>query len=86
MQPVQHDLVAFELQAFVDLMIEKLNKNMHKQERPLEVPEAMELLMGEIGEFVRQYMEDKNDPNAPRELADIANFAFLIFMRMRGTR
>lgn len=75
-----------DLEHFVGVMIEKLNKNMHKQDIPLTVPQMVELLTRELGEFLRQYMEDANDPNAERELADMANFAFLIFMKLRGNR
>lgn len=78
--------MALDLQDFVSVMVEKLNKNMHKQEIPLTVPQMVELLTRELGEFLRQYMEDANDPNAERELADISNFAFLIFMKLRGNR
>lgn len=78
--------MAFDLQDFVNVMIQKLNKNMHKQEIPLTVPQMVELLTRELGEFLRQYMEDAKDPNAEKELADIANFAFLIFMKLRGNR
>lgn len=69
-----------DLEKFVDLMIEKLHKNRHKRTvEENDVPVMMSLLMTELGEFVRQYMENKDDPNAARELADVANFAFLIY-------
>ena len=70
--------------AFCKIMMEKLEKNSHKRTvQESDVPAMLELLMKEVGEFIRQYMEDKNNPNLERELADIANFAFLIF---QGTR
>ena len=85
-ESIDNEDMAFDLQAFVNLMIEKLNKNMHKQQIPLTVPQMVELLTRELGEFLRQYMEDACDPNAERELADMANFAFLIYMKLKGRR
>lgn len=71
--------MAMNLERFVTVMIEKLNKNSHKDVVALpDVPRLVELLQRELGEFIRQYMENPRDPNATRELADIANFAFLI--------
>lgn len=68
-----------ELAAFVMEMINKLEKNSHKDAVELpDVPRLVELLQRELGEFIRQYMENSRDPNARKELADIANFAFLI--------
>lgn len=69
---------------FVYLMVKKLEKNKHKKTvTEVDVPAMLELLMKEVGEFIRQYMEDKNSPNLQLELADIANFAFLIFQANR---
>lgn len=77
--PMANEAMAVDLTVFVDTMIEKLNKNAHKDAVALpDVPALLERLMGETGEFIRQYMENPRDPNATRELADIANFAFLI--------
>lgn len=77
--PMENDNMGADLERFVGVMIEKLNKNAHKDAVALpDVPRLLELLMGEVGEFVRQYMENPNDPNARKECADIANFAFLI--------
>lgn len=83
---LKNEQMAVDLEKFICLMIEKLNKNMHKQDKSFTVPEAVELLIRELGEFLRQYMEDANDPNAEKELADMANFAFLIYMKLKGTR
>lgn len=69
---------------FAKVMMEKLEKNSHKRTvEESDVPAMLSLLMIEVGEFIRQYMEDKEDPNAERELADIANFAFLIYQAIR---
>ena len=73
-----------DLGGFMDLMIEKLHKNRKKRTvEESDVPAMLELLMREVGEFIRQYMMDKDDPNAPRELADIANFAFLLYTAVK---
>jgi ubiquitin C-terminal hydrolase len=85
MRPMQkfielNDIMQEDLDEFAALMIEKLHKNKHKDTvKTHDVPAMMELLLREVGEFVRQYMEDREDPNLERELADIANFAFLIY-------
>ena len=66
---------------FVEIMGTKLWDNRHKKTvEEVDIPRMMELLMREVGEFIRQYMEDKTAPNLQEELADIANFAFLIYM------
>jgi hypothetical protein len=84
--PVQDKRMGKDLETFVERMAAKLNKNMHKNEGPVTVPLLVELLTRELGEFLRQYMEDASDPNTLDELADIANFAFLLYMKVRGNR
>ena len=69
------------LRDFVEIMGTKLWENRHKKTvEEVDIPKMMSLLVGEVGEFIQQYMEDKTAPNLHEELADIANFAFLIYM------
>ena len=66
---------------FVGMMTDKLNLNSHKSTPTTDdIPAMVEKMMGEMAEFVRQYMEDPTHPNVYLELADVSNFAFLIYV------
>jgi hypothetical protein len=68
-----------ELDKFVQVMVEKLEKNKHKDAlEPPDLPKLMRLALTEMGEVVEQLLRDEADPNMIRECADAANFMFLI--------
>lgn len=69
---------------FVNTMINKLDKNSHKQTpTTASLPTIMELLQLEIDEFMEQIGEDKFNENSLVELADQANFSFLAYVALR---
>lgn len=69
---------------FSDLMMEKLEKNSHKDTPTKgDLTQIMELLRGEIEEFEQQIYNDRFDRNSFLELADIANFAFIAYVAIR---
>lgn len=69
---------------FFQGMMRKLDKNSYKQTPQLEsLPRIMELLQGEIKEFMVQLDEDRFDENSLIELMDQANFAFLAYVALR---
>jgi hypothetical protein len=72
-----------ELVYFVSTMAYKLHKNRHKSTLDRTIPKMFPLLLEEIGEFMQQYLEDKTDANSLVELADAANFLFLMSMALR---
>jgi hypothetical protein len=72
------------LEKFVESMVLKLHKNSHKETPTIKtVPEIIDLMMLEVDEFEEQFFENKDDPNALLELADVANFAFLAYFALR---
>jgi len=65
-------------------MIDKLDRNSHKQTPRMEtLPRIMELLKDEIEEFESQLEEDRFNENSLVELMDQANFAFLAYVALR---
>lgn len=68
------------IDAFVGLMKIKLRKNAHKDGLNREnVQSFVALMKKEVAEFEEQVDEDRHAANAAFELADIANFAVLLF-------
>lgn len=68
------------IDAFVELMKIKLRKNAHKDGLNSEnVQSFITLMRKEVVEFEEQAATDLHDPNSMFELADIANFAVLLF-------
>jgi len=77
--PMEDDLIRF-----IEGMVFKLAANSHKSTPTTDdIPKITEKLIGEVGEFVRQYMEDPHDPNAELESFDIGNFAFLLYITLQ---
>jgi len=69
---------------FFRMMIDKLDKNSHKDTPTREtLPKIMDLLLDEIIEFEKQVADDKFNENSLVELADQANFAFLAYVALR---
>ena len=72
------------LKYFFEGMVRKLDKNSHKKTPTVEnVPRIMELLIGEMTEFLDQFEQNKYDENSLIELMDQANFAFLAYVALR---
>jgi len=72
------------LESFVYGMVQKLDKNSHKETPTLNtVPEIIDFLKLEIDEFETQFFENKDDENTVVELFDIANFAFLAYIALK---
>lgn len=70
-------------------MIHKLNVNSHKDAvREDDVDGLLDKMAAEVQEFKEQRLADATDPNNLEELADISNFAFLLYayLRARGVR
>lgn len=66
---------------FVSEMLFKLNKNAHKDTpSSADIYRITALLMREVAEFLEQYEEDRASGNVISECADIANFAFLLYV------
>ena len=75
------------LSEFMEAMIHKLNVNSHKDAvNEDDIDGLLEKMQEEIAEFREQRKQDIMDPNTLGELADTANFAFLLyaFLRSRG--
>jgi len=72
------------LHEFFRTMIDKLDKNSHKETPTKEsLEKIMDLLLEEIVEFEKQVAEDKFNGNSLVELADQANFSFLAYVALR---
>lgn len=66
-------------------MVHKLNVNSHKDAiREDDVDGLLKKMQVEVQEFIDQRLADANDPNNLEELADISNFAFLLFAFLRA--
>ena len=77
------------LNEFFEAMIFKLNVNSHKDAlRGDDIDGLLAKMEAEIKEFREQRIQDANDPNILAELADVANFAFLLYayLRAKGVR
>lgn len=77
------------LSEFFESMVHKLNVNSHKDAiRGDDIDGLLAKMEDEIREFREQRIADAEDPNVLEELADVANFAFLLYayMRARGVR
>lgn len=72
------------LSEFFDGMIHKLNVNSHKDAiRGDDIDGLLAKMADEIQEFRDQRLQDAADPNILSELADIGNFAFLLYAYLR---
>lgn len=77
------------LSEFFESMVHKLNVNSHKDAiRGDDIDGLLAKMEEEIREFREQRIMDAEDPNILEELADVANFAFLLYayLRARGVR
>ena len=77
------------LSEFFEAMVHKLNVNSHKDAiNGDDIDGLLAKMQGEIEEFREQRIQDAEDPNILTELADTANFAFLLYayLRARGVR
>lgn len=82
-------VMAPQLQEFFDVMVHKLNVNSHKDAiRDDDIDGLLSKMADEIEEFREQRIADAADPNMLNELADVGNFAFLLyaFLRAKGVR
>jgi hypothetical protein len=74
-----------DIDLFVRLMRQKLEKNSHKETVTVDtLPRIMAKLLREGAEFLEQLEDDDHDPNSLYECADIANFALLAFCALRS--
>lgn len=74
-----------ELRIFFDLMKKKLHENEHKDRPDIgTVPKLFALMLREAAEFMEEFDKDgeKYTEEKALELADIANFAFLMYYAM----
>ena len=72
------------LKHFFDGMVYKLEVNSHKTTpTTADIPQIIDLMVGEIEEFAQQFNTDKTDPNVLVELQDAANFAFLAYVALK---
>jgi hypothetical protein len=72
------------LMNFVQLMINKLYDNRHKNPpAKLDIRRMFERMAGEMLEAHTEVLNDKHGAAAHKELADVANFAMLIYMVAR---
>lgn len=77
------------LTEFLEAMVHKLNVNSHKDAINADsVDGLLAKMQDEIAEFREQRIQDATDPNILGELADSANFCFLIYayLRARGVK
>ena len=85
--PRNIDDMSSELAEFFQLMLKKLDENSHKKTVSSDdVLKLLGKLLHECGEFTESYHCDLMDKNNELELADVANFAFLIFMVLNKQR
>jgi hypothetical protein len=72
-------------QEFMGGMLDKLDKNSHKDTPTREnLAGIVILLRVELEEFEEQLADNKFDPNSLVELFDVANFAFLAYVALRN--
>lgn len=77
------------LSEFFEAMVHKLNVNSHKDAIGSDdIDGLLAKMEDEIREFREQRIQDADDPNILSELADVSNFAFLLYayLRARGVR
>lgn len=77
------------LTEFMEAMVFKLAVNSHKDAiNEDDIDGLLAKMADEIEEFRQQRIQDASDPNILAELADTANFAFLLyaFLRARGVK
>jgi hypothetical protein len=66
-------------------MVFKLAANSHKRTPEIvDIPGMVDMLKGELKEFVEQFETDREDANTLVELFDVSNFAFLMFLALRN--
>lgn len=75
--------LAPDLSLFVQGMVGKLAANAHKKPPDkVNAKRFLTALFAEVLEAHEQWVIDREDPNMARELNDVANFAFLMFVSM----
>jgi hypothetical protein len=80
------DIYHDDISKFLDLMVHKLHKNVHKGRwENIKADDAFMLLRAEMKELMTAILENNKD-EAYLECADVANFAMIIasIMRERG--
>jgi hypothetical protein len=82
--PQSIEKYAQNLADFFDGMIDKLDKNSHKDTPTVKtIPAIIDNLREEVVEFEEQLAFNKFDENTLIELMDAANFAFLAYVALR---
>lgn len=81
--PVAIEPMAVRLAEFFNAMLKKLDKNSYKQTPSHDdIPHIVDLMQKEVDEFMVQFDEDVMSDNSLKELADISNFSFLLYMAL----
>lgn len=74
-----------DLKELWEAQVAKLHKNRHKKSvEHYDVPYLMGRLLAECAEVLEQYHVDILSPNMKLELADVMNFAFLMWIAVKG--
>ena len=83
--PPSIDKYTIFFKMFIDGMLQKLDKNSHKDTPTINtIPEILDKLEEEIVEFQEQMFGDPMGENGLIELMDVANFAFLAYVALRN--